>query len=58
MREFAERLENGERLSLDDGEKFAKVAEEVLIESLKIWNDPKGNESQQRVQRSALSCRR
>ena len=26
-----------------DGEKFAKVAEEVAAESLKIWNDPKGN---------------
>jgi len=26
-----------------DGEKFVKVAEEVLAESLKIWNDPKGN---------------
>jgi hypothetical protein len=36
-------LEHGERLSLDDGEKFARVAKEVIIESLSIWNDPKGN---------------
>ena len=43
MREVAERLEHGERLSLDDGEKFAKVTKELLIESFKIWNDPKGN---------------
>jgi len=39
------------------GAKFAKVAEEVLIESLKIWNDPK-SESQQKVQRTVKSCRR
>lgn len=26
-----------------DGEKFANVAKEVLRESLKTWNDPKGN---------------
>ena len=26
-----------------DGEKFARVAEEVAAESLRIWNDPKGN---------------
>ncbi len=26
-----------------DGGKFAKVAEEVAAESLRIWNDPKGN---------------
>jgi len=31
------------RVAKIDGERFAKVAEGICAESLKIWNDPKGN---------------
>jgi hypothetical protein len=34
---------DADKVAKIDGEKFAKVAKEVLIESLKTWNDPKGN---------------
>ena len=34
---------HSEKVAKIDGEKFAKVAEKVAAESLKIWNDPKGN---------------
>jgi len=32
-----------QEVAMIDGEKFAMVAEEVVAESLAIWNDPKGN---------------
>ena len=34
---------DADKVAKIDGEKFAKVAKEVLIDSLKTWNDPKGN---------------